>query len=80
VRGVVWKTYRCVSAWGCVVCFLEGLVGWLVLVGMSGNRTWEVTVKGPNLMSLFVRDAIFSSWAVYCLLDRVYSIVLLMRS
>jgi hypothetical protein len=51
--GVVWKTYRVVSAWGC------GFGG-----GGDHGRdpTWEVTVKGPNLMSLFVRDAIFLSW------------------
>jgi hypothetical protein len=28
------------------------------------DPTWEVTVKGPNLMSLFVRDAIFLFWQV----------------
>jgi hypothetical protein len=49
---------------GCV----EDLPGCLSLGACGGfggggdhgrDPTWEVTVKGPNLMSLFVRDAIF---------------------
>jgi hypothetical protein len=50
VVGVEWKTYRFVSAWVRVLVLVVG--------GYGGSRTWEVTVKGPNLMSLFVRDAI----------------------
>ena len=47
--GVVWKTYRVLS-----LCFVDS--GWWWFYG--GSRTWEVTVKGPNFMSLVVRDAI----------------------
>lgn len=49
VWGVVWKTYRVLS-----LCFVDS--GWWWFYG--GSRTWEVTVKGPNFMSLVVRDAI----------------------
>jgi hypothetical protein len=53
VWGVVWKTYRVFSAFAFRCCF-AGWSGWLY----GGDRTWEVTVKGPNFMSLFVREAI----------------------